>query len=128
MAAIANILGLSFNQITFVNNVKGTSKTSNPHDSLIHIEMEVKEKCMMTMVYTGATHMFIDDNTAAKLGLQLTKSPSYFKIVNAKAQSIGGMTYGVSMSTSSWVGKHNLMVVPLGDFEIILSFYILRKF
>ena len=32
-----------------------------------------------------------------------------------------GMAYGVSMSTGSWVGKHNLMVMPLGDFEIILG-------
>ncbi|XP_069147132.1 uncharacterized protein [Solanum lycopersicum] len=38
------------------------------------------------------------------------------------------MAYSVSMSTGSWVGKHNLMVMPLGDFEIILGFDFLRKF
>ena len=45
------------------------------------------------------------------------------------------MAYGVSMSTGSWVGKHNLMVMPLsdfeiilGDFEIILGIDFLRKF
>ena len=38
------------------------------------------------------------------------------------------MAYGVSMSTRSWVGKHNLMVMPLGDFEIILGIDFLRKF
>ena len=37
VVAIANPLGLSFNHITLVNNVEGTSKTSNPHDSLIHL-------------------------------------------------------------------------------------------
>ena len=38
------------------------------------------------------------------------------------------MSYGVSMSTGSWVGKHNLMVMPLGEFEIILGIDFLRKF
>ncbi|KAH0781034.1 hypothetical protein KY290_000632 [Solanum tuberosum] len=121
-------LGLSFNHITLVNNVEGTSKTSNPHASLIHIELKIKEKCVMAMADTGATHTFIDVNIAAKLGLKLTKSPSYVKTVNAKAQSIVGMAYGVSMSTENWVGKHNLMVMPLGDFQIILGIDFLRKF
>ena len=39
-----------------------------------------------------------------------------------------GMAYGVSMSIESWVGKHNLMVMPLGEFEIILGIDFLRKF
>ena len=65
---------------------------------------------------------------ATKLGLKLSKSPSYVKIVNAKAQAIVGMACCVSMSTENWVGKHNLMVMPLGEFEIILGIDFLRKF
>lgn len=75
----------------------------------------------MAMVDMGATHIFIDVNSTKKLGLKLTKSSSYVKTMNAKAQAIMGMAYGVSVSTGNWVGKHNLMVVPLGDFEMILD-------
>lgn len=32
------------------------------------------------------------------------------------------------MATVNWVGKHNLMVVPLGDFEMILDIHFLRKY
>ncbi|KAH0669920.1 hypothetical protein KY289_024413 [Solanum tuberosum] len=49
-------------------------------------------------------------------------------LVNPKAQAIVGIAYGVSMSTENWVGKHNLMVMLLGDFEIIFGVYFLRKF
>ena len=56
VAAMANSLGLSFIHITWVNNVGETSSTSNPHDSLIHIEMTVKDQRVMAMVDTGATH------------------------------------------------------------------------
>ncbi|KAH0751965.1 hypothetical protein KY290_006553 [Solanum tuberosum] len=128
VTATVNPLGLSFNHITLVNNVEGISKTSNPHASLIHIEMKIKEKCVIAMADTGATHTFIDVYVAAKLGLKLTKSPSYVKTVNAKSQAIVGMAYGVSMLTENWVGKHNLMVMPLGDFEIILGIDFLRKY
>ena len=82
----------------------------------------------MAMVDTGATHTFVGVKIATKLGLKLSKSPSYVKTVNAKAQAIVGMAYDVSMSTGSWVVKHNLMVMPLGNFEIILAIDFLRKF
>ena len=128
VAAMANPLGLSFNHIMGINNVGEISSTSNPHASLIHIEMKVKEQCVMAMVDTWATHTFVDVKIATKLVLKLSKSPSYVKTVNAKAQAIVGMAYSVSMSTGNWVGKHNLMVMPLGDFEIILGIDFLRKY
>nr|XP_025888035.1 uncharacterized protein LOC112941891 [Solanum lycopersicum] len=43
VAAMANLLGLSFNHIIGINNVGEMSSTSNPHAFLIHIEMKVKE-------------------------------------------------------------------------------------
>ena len=128
MAAMENPLGLSFNHITGINNVGEMSSTSNTHASLIHIEMKVKEQRVMAMIDTGDTHTFVDVKIATKLGLKLSKSPFYVKTVNAKAQAIVGMSYGLSMSTGSWVGKHNLMVMPLGEFEIVLGIDFLRKF
>ena len=118
---------MSFNQITLVNNIGATSNTLTPHDPLINIAMKVKEQCVMAMVDTGATHTFVDVKIATKLGLKLSKSSSYVKTVNAKAQAIVGMSYSVSMSTGSWVGNHNLMVMPLGEFEIILGIDFLRN-
>ena len=76
VAAMANPLGLSFNHITEINNVGETSSTSNPHASLIHIEMTVKEQRVMAMVDTGATHTLVDVKIGTKLGLKLVKSPS----------------------------------------------------
>ena len=128
VAVMEKPLGFSFNHITGINNVGEISSTSNLHSSIIHIEMKVKEQRVMAMIDTGATHTFVDVKIATKLGLKLSKSPSYVKTVNAKAQAIVGMAYGVSMSTGSWVGKHNLMLIPLGDFEIILGIDFLRKF
>ena len=79
VAAMANPLGLSFNHITGMNNVREMSSTSNPHASLIHIEMKVNEQRVMAMVDTRATHTFVDMKIATKLGLKLSKSPSSSK-------------------------------------------------
>lgn len=63
-----------------------------------------------------------------KIGVNLTECPSYIKTVNSMAQAIVGMAFGVSISTRNWVRTHNLMVVPLGEFEIILEIDFVRKF
>ena len=101
VAAMSNPLGLSFNHITWVNNVGEISSTSNPHASLIHIEMKVNEQRVMAMVDTGDTHTFVDVKISTKLGLKLSKSPSYIKTVNVKAQTIVGIAYGMCMTTES---------------------------
>ena len=104
------------------------ASTLNPHAPLIHIEMKVKEQRVMAMVDTGANCTFVDVKIDTKLGLKLTQSPSYVKTINAKAQDIVRMAYGVSVSTRSWVGKHILEVMPIGEFEIILGIDFLIKF
>ena len=50
VAAMANPMGLSFNHITGINSVGEMSSTLNPHASLIHIDMTVKEQRVMAMV------------------------------------------------------------------------------
>ena len=82
----------------------------------------------MAMVDTRATHTFVNVKIAIKLGQKLSKSPFYVKTDNSKAQAIVCMSYGVSMSTESSIGKHNLMVMPLPEFEIILGIDFQRKF
>lgn len=70
MSAMSNPLSLCFNEITLVNNLEGTSSTSNPHASLIHIKIEVQEQSVMSTTDTWATHTFLD------VKITLTKSPS----------------------------------------------------
>ena len=108
VAAMANPLGLSFNHITGINNVGEMASTSNPHASLIHIEMKVNEQRVMAMVDTGDTHTFVDVKISTKLGLKLSKIPSYVKMLKAKAHAIVCMAYGVSMSTEK-IGWENII-------------------
>ncbi|KAH0632903.1 hypothetical protein KY284_035689 [Solanum tuberosum] len=87
-------------------------QTDEEEEEVVAAVVNPLGKCVMVMANIVSTYTFIDVNIAAKLGLKLTKSPSYIKTVNAKAQAIVGMAYKVSMSTENWIGKHNLMFVP----------------
>ena len=71
VTAMANPLGLPFNHITLVNNVGGTSKTSNPDAPLIHIEMRVKEQHVMAMVDIGGTTYICGCENFYKMGAKV---------------------------------------------------------
>jgi hypothetical protein len=49
------------------------------------------------------------------------------KAVNAKAQRIMGTAYGVPLTLEKWQGKHDLLVVTLDDFDLILGLDFLKK-
>lgn len=82
---------------------------------------------MVAMVDTRATHTFVDVKIAAKLGRNLKKSHSYVQTVSSKAQAIVGIGYEVLIMTGNWTGKHNLIVMQLSDFTIILGIDFLKK-
>ena len=49
------------------------------------------------------------------------------KEVNAKAQKIIGMAYSVLIVIDRWKRKHDILVVSLDYFDVILSMDFLRK-
>ncbi|KAJ8472311.1 hypothetical protein OPV22_026654 [Ensete ventricosum] len=73
------------------------------------------------MVDTGATHNFIIDREAKRLGLILEKSPSRIKAVNSEAKWISGQAKGIPVKIGTWSGSTNLMAVPLDNFQVILG-------
>ncbi|KAF3615589.1 hypothetical protein FXO38_35032 [Capsicum annuum] len=128
IAALVNLVGLSLIHISLLNVSGESSKLFNPHTALIYVEMKAYGNHMLAMVDTGATHTFLDAKVAVKYGLKLNKSPSFVQTVSFKAQAIVGMAYDVEMVIGSWTVKHNLMVMPLGDFKVIIGIDFFRKF
>ncbi|KAG6474774.1 hypothetical protein ZIOFF_068713 [Zingiber officinale] len=91
------------------------------HSLLLHIFVMMNGKSANAMVDIGATHTFVSVKLVEDYGLSICKCPRYFKSVNAKAQAVVGMTYNAPLTVGTWVGKANMMVIPLEDFQIILK-------
>ncbi|KAG6520213.1 hypothetical protein ZIOFF_017251 [Zingiber officinale] len=97
------------------------------HSQLLHVSVMLKGKSAYAMVDTGATHTFVSAKLVQEYGLSISKCPKYIKSVNAKAQAVVGMAYNVPLTVGTQVGKANMMVIPLEDFQIILGMDFLRK-
>ncbi|CAL9120466.1 unnamed protein product, partial [Musa textilis] len=88
---------------------------------LMYVNIRLNGQTTRAMVDTGATHNFIADREAKRLGLILEKNPSRMKAVNSEAKRISGLAKGVSIKIGSWSGRTNMMAVPLDDFQVILG-------
>ncbi|KAG6517981.1 hypothetical protein ZIOFF_021381 [Zingiber officinale] len=97
------------------------------HSQLLHVSVMLNRKSAYAMVDTGATHTFVSAKLVQEFGLSVSKCPKYIKSVNAKAQAVVGMAYNVPLTVGTQVGKANMMVIPLEDFQIILGMDFLRK-
>ncbi|XP_062021178.1 uncharacterized protein LOC133737687 [Rosa rugosa] len=73
------------------------------------------------MVDTGATHNFVSETEARRLGLKLEKDVGCIKAVNSKASPTTGLSRGVSLKLGHWQGKTDLVVVQMDDFDVILG-------
>ncbi|KAG6522526.1 hypothetical protein ZIOFF_019666 [Zingiber officinale] len=97
------------------------------HSQLLHVSVMLNGKSAYAMVDTGATHTFVSAKLVQEYGLSISKCPKYIKSVNAKAQAVVGMAYNVPLTVGTQMGKANMMVIPLEDFQIILGMDFLRK-
>ncbi|GAV90375.1 gag-asp_proteas domain-containing protein [Cephalotus follicularis] len=100
-----------------------------PPSCLLYVNLKVQGQQVLAMVDTGATHSFLADRMVTQLGLRVDKHGSRIKAVNSQAQAVAGMAHGVQITMGEWVGKIDLMVVPLDDFDLILgnNFFVTEK-
>ena len=96
-------------------------------DTLMYVKIRVNDREIVAMLDSGATNTFVADRLVTQLGLRLSNSQTSMKAVNAKAQRILGMAYGVPVVLDKWHGKQDLLVVTLDDFDVILGLDFLKK-
>lgn len=97
------------------------AEKANACPKLMFIYVGVNRHQISDMVDTGATHSFVVKSIIPTLGLSMVRHPSHIKVVNSQAQAMQGMAYGVQASIEKWDGKLDLMIVPLDNFNLILS-------
>ena len=86
----------------------------------MHIDIMLNGRTTRAMVDMGATHNFIANQEARRLGLNLEKSPSWMKAVNLEAKQIFGLARRVPIKIATWSESTNIMAVSLDDFQVIL--------
>ena len=73
------------------------------------------------MIDSRATHNFIADQEAQRLGLTIGKDPGKMKAVKSEALPIVGVSKRVPFKLGAWTGELNLVVVRMDDFDVVLG-------
>lgn len=87
-------------------NASTTKSTpTSPSKKLMHVDVVVNGRATKALVDTGATHNFVTEGEAKRLGLQVTMGDNWVKSVNATARPLKGMARGVELSVGTWRDK-----------------------
>lgn len=88
---------------------------------LMYVDVSINGQQARALVDTGATHNFISEGEAKRLGLKTERDTSRIKAVNSAAKPIHGIAKGVELQIGGWKGTTNLTVAPLDDFKVVLG-------
>lgn len=85
------------------------------------VEVKVNARNTKVLVDSGATHSFIAEEEASKLGIHYTKELGRLKVVNSPSNLILGVSCGIPMKIAEWEGAIDLIVVPMDDYRMVLG-------
>ncbi|GKD50534.1 putative retrotransposon gag domain, aspartic peptidase domain protein [Tanacetum coccineum] len=120
--------GGSMGSIRILNAIK--AKTEVPKvvgKGLQYVEATINGVKVRALVDSGATHNFVADDEAKRLGINATKGSGTIKAVNSPAKAIHGVAKDVRAKIGEWEGTIDLSVVPMDDFKVVLGLEFLDK-
>nr|KAJ0202689.1 hypothetical protein LSAT_V11C500251950 [Lactuca sativa] len=85
---------------------------------LMFVDARVNGGYTKALVDTGASHNFLVEDEAKKLGIKYIKIPGRLKVVNSLSKPIIGVAYGVPLKIAEWEGTIDLTVVHMDDYRM----------
>nr|GEU66337.1 hypothetical protein VITISV_008583 [Tanacetum cinerariifolium] len=94
---------------------------------LHYVEATINGVKVRALVDSDATHNFVADDEAERLGINTMKGSETIKAVNSLAKAIHGVAKDVQEKIGEWEGMIDLSVVPMDDFKAVLGLEFLDK-
>ncbi|KAA0064190.1 uncharacterized protein E6C27_scaffold548G001290 [Cucumis melo var. makuwa] len=89
---------------------------------LMYVDTWINQKqTKSTMVDSGATHNFITEAEARRLGLRWERDSGKMKAVNSIALPIVGLVKRTTIKLGGWRGPVDFVVVKMDDFDVVLG-------
>ncbi|GJV02083.1 putative nucleotidyltransferase, ribonuclease H [Tanacetum coccineum] len=114
--------------IRILNAIK--AKTEVPKvvgKGLQYVEATINGVKVRALVDSGATHNFVADDEAKRLGINVAKGSRTIKAINSPAKAIHGVAKDVLAKIGEWEGTIDFSVVPMDDFKVVLGLEFLDK-
>nr|GFC21976.1 hypothetical protein [Tanacetum cinerariifolium] len=120
--------GGSMGSIRILNAIK--AKTEVPKvvgKGLQYMEATINGVKVRALVDSGATHNFVADDKAKRLGINATKGSGTIKAVNFLAKAIHGVAKDVWAKIGEYEGMIDLSMVLMDDFKMVIGLEFLDK-
>ena len=90
-------------------------------ERVMYMSASINGQAVRALLDTGATHNFISEDEAKRLGLKVTKEGGTMKAVNSLTKPIVGTVQGMRVTLGSWRGKLDFSIVSMDDFKMVLA-------
>ena len=107
--------------LRLVSAIQGQASSKSLKKELLFVDVTLNGRATRALVDTAATHNFIAESEAKRLGLTLEKDTSKIKAVNSVAQPVVGVAKGVTIAVGPWSGTANFTAATIDDFKVILG-------
>jgi len=90
--------------------------------------MKVGDADILTMVDSGASHNFMGEDTARKVGLKYVPIKAHMKTVNSPPNEVLGVAEQVDTTLGEWTGKVDFTIVRIDDYEAVLGMEFMKQY
>ncbi|KAI4334652.1 hypothetical protein L6164_013370 [Bauhinia variegata] len=108
-----------------LQHLEALSKIFSPinveEKGLLYVDLAIEGKTTTTMIYTRATHNFIDAQEAKQLGIKYKQRSGTIKAVNSEVKPIMGIAEAVKVKIGDWQGELDFTIIPMENFKVVLG-------
>ena len=94
----------------------------------MYVSATINGQAVRALLDTEATHNFISEEEAKRIGLKATKDGGTMKAVNSPAKPIASTAQGVRVTLGTWSRKLDFSIVPIDDFKMVLGIEFFDRF
>ncbi|EOY14267.1 Uncharacterized protein TCM_033579 [Theobroma cacao] len=88
-------------------------------------DITVEGKKLTALVDIGASDLFASVETTKMLRLDTKAKASHMKVVDSKEVPTLGIAINMDVRLGEWVGKKSIEVIPVDDYDFVISLDIL---
>lgn len=90
--------------------------------------MKVGSAVVLTMMDSGATHNFMSEDTARRIGLKFVLVLAQMKAMNSPSDSVIGVAEKVDVKLGEWTGRVDFTIVWIDEYEVVLGMEFMKQF
>jgi len=95
---------------------------------LEYVWMKVGGANILTTVDSGASHNFMGEDTARRIGLEFVLAMAQMKTVNSPPIGVLGIAERVDTTLGEWTGNVDFTIVQIDDYEVVLGMEFMKQF